>query len=76
MEGRPLKNACHRILIKVKDPRASSDPVALGESFQHTIDGLVIGVKASEDARVATTEALVALQTTVEWSAMRSVILH
>ena len=71
-----LKNACHSLLIKIKDARASSHRVAFGESFQDTIDGLVIGVKASEDARVATTEPLVAFQTTIEWSPMRPVILH
>lgn len=76
MGCRLLKNTCHRVLINVKDPRASSDAIALGERFEHSIDGLLIGVKASEDAVVATTEALTALQTTIKWSALRPVVLH
>jgi hypothetical protein len=70
MMRRLLKNACDRVLIQIKDSGASPNAIAFGECFKHAIDGLLVSVKASEDAPVPAAEALVTFQTAIEWRAM------
>jgi hypothetical protein len=71
-----LKNARNGVLIHVKDARASAHAVAFCKGFEHTINGLFICMKTSEDARVATAESVATFQTAIEWSVMWPVVLH
>jgi hypothetical protein len=54
MCSRLLKDQRYRVLVKVKDARASTQAVAFGKRLEHPIDRLLIGVKASKDTVVLT----------------------
>jgi hypothetical protein len=66
MCGSSFKDERDGVLINVKDSRASANAVAFGQCFEHSIDRLLIGVKARKDAVVTSAELTTTLQTTVE----------
>jgi hypothetical protein len=69
-----FENECDGVFVNVEDARTSSNAVALSQSFEDTVYGLIISMKTSEDTEVARRKLSAAFQTTIERCSMRSVI--
>lgn len=66
MCGSLFKDERDGVLIDVKDSRASANAVAFGQCFEHSIDRLLIGVKADKDAVVTSAKLTTTFQTAIE----------
>ena len=74
MTGSVRQQARHSVLINGKDACTGSNAITFSQSFEHTIDSLIISMEPSKDAGVASTEFSTTFQTTVERRTMWSVI--
>jgi len=61
-----FKNERDGILVDVKDPGAGTKAVALGQSLEYTMNGLLLGVEPREDTGVARRKLSATFQTTIE----------
>lgn len=73
MPGCLRKDAYHSVLVKVKDPGAGANSVALGEGFQYMIDGWVIRVETRKDASVAPAQFSATLQAAIKRRMVRPI---
>lgn len=73
MCGSLLKDERDSVLVDVKDSRASANAIAFGQCFEHSIDRLLIGVKADKDAVVTSAELAATFQTAIEGRVVWSV---
>jgi hypothetical protein len=68
-----FKDECHGVLIDVKDSRTGANAIAFSQCLEHSINRLLIGVKAGKDVVVTSAELTTTSQTAIERRAVWSV---
>jgi hypothetical protein len=69
-----VENQRNGVLVDIKDPGAGTHAITLGQSLEHTINGLLIGVETREDTVVARRKFSAAFHKTIESSLVRTIV--
>ena len=76
MTSSRFKNERGGLFVDVKYPGAGANADAFGQSLEHTINGLLIGMQTREDDVVAGREFSATFQTTIERSLVGTIIAN